>query len=69
MITCLLSSRQAAVTPQAGIVLAPAIHDGKPIIAGFRLPATVVVESLAGGMTFERCSENMTSQPTTFAQL
>lgn len=38
---------------QAGIVLAPAIHDGKPIIDGTRLPVAVVVGSLAGGMTFE----------------
>jgi uncharacterized protein (DUF433 family) len=35
------------------IVLDPAIHHGKPIIRGTRVPVTVVVGSLAGGMTFE----------------
>ncbi len=35
------------------IVIDPAIHHGKPIIRGTRLPVTVVVGSLAGGMTFE----------------
>jgi len=35
------------------IVLDPAIHHGKPVIRGTRVPVTVVVGSLAGGMTFE----------------
>jgi uncharacterized protein (DUF433 family) len=35
------------------IVIDPAIHHGKPVIRGTRLPVTVVVGSLAGGMTFE----------------
>jgi len=35
------------------IVLDPNICHGKPIIRGTRLPVTVVVGSLAGGMTFE----------------
>ncbi len=35
------------------IVIDPAICDGKPVIRGTRLPVTVVVGSLAGGMTFE----------------
>jgi uncharacterized protein (DUF433 family) len=35
------------------IVLDPAIAHGKPVIRGTRLPVTVVVGSLAGGMTFE----------------
>jgi uncharacterized protein (DUF433 family) len=34
------------------IVIDPAIHDGKPIIRGTRLPITIVLGSLAGGMTF-----------------
>ena len=35
------------------IVLDPAIAHGKPIIRGTRLPVSIVVGSLAGGMTFE----------------
>jgi len=35
------------------IVLDSAIFHGKPVIRGTRLPVTVVVGSLAGGMTFE----------------
>ena len=35
------------------IVLHPHVCHGKPIIRGTRLPVTVVVGSLAGGMTFE----------------
>ena len=39
--------------PLNRIVLDPAIVHGKPVIRGTRLPVTVVVGSLAGGMTFE----------------
>ena len=35
------------------IVLDPHVCHGKPIIRGTRLPVTVVVGSLANGMTFE----------------
>jgi uncharacterized protein (DUF433 family) len=35
------------------IVLDPAICHGKPVIRGSRVPVTVVVGSLAGGMTFD----------------
>jgi uncharacterized protein (DUF433 family) len=35
------------------IVIDPAILHGKPVIHGTRVPVTVVVGSLAGGMTFE----------------
>jgi uncharacterized protein (DUF433 family) len=35
------------------IVLDPAVSHGKPIIRGTRVAVTVVVGSLAGGMTFE----------------
>ncbi len=35
------------------IVIDPAICHGKPIIRGTRMPVTLVVGSLAGGMTFE----------------
>ena len=35
------------------IVLDPVICHGKPVIRGTRLPVTVVVGSLASGMTFE----------------
>jgi uncharacterized protein (DUF433 family) len=42
-------------TPQhhGRIVLDPVICHGKPIIRGTRVPVTVVVGSLAGGMTFD----------------
>jgi uncharacterized protein (DUF433 family) len=35
------------------IVIDPNICHGKPVIRGTRVPVTVVVGSLAGGMTFE----------------
>jgi uncharacterized protein (DUF433 family) len=35
------------------IVIDAAICHGKPVIRGTRVPVTVVVGSLAGGMTFE----------------
>lgn len=35
------------------IVIDPTICDGKVVIRGTRLPVTVIVGSLAGGMTFE----------------
>jgi uncharacterized protein (DUF433 family) len=35
------------------IVIAPAICYGKPVIRGTRMPVTLVIGSLAGGMTFE----------------
>jgi uncharacterized protein (DUF433 family) len=35
------------------IVIDPNIAHGKPVIRGTRVPVTVVVGSLAGGMTFE----------------
>lgn len=35
------------------IVLDPAIAHGRPTIQGTRLPVSIVVGSLAGGMTFE----------------
>ena len=38
---------------QNRIVLDPAVADGRPIIRGTRLPVSIVVGSLAGGMTFE----------------
>jgi uncharacterized protein (DUF433 family) len=42
-----------ATTNPNRIVIDPAICDGKPVIQGTRLPVSVVVGSLAGGMTFE----------------
>lgn len=35
------------------IVIDPAICHGKPVVRGTRVPVTVIVGSLAGGMTFE----------------
>lgn len=35
------------------IVIDPAIGHGKPVIRGTRVPVSIVVGSLAGGMTFE----------------
>jgi uncharacterized protein (DUF433 family) len=35
------------------IVIDPNICHGKPVIRGTRVPVTIVVGSLAGGMTFE----------------
>lgn len=38
---------------QDRIVLDPAVNHGKPIIRGTRVPVTIVIGSLAGGMSFE----------------
>jgi uncharacterized protein (DUF433 family) len=44
----------STMAPQDRIVIDPAVHHGKPVIRGTRVPVTVVVGSLAGGMTFEQ---------------
>jgi len=41
------------MNPQSRIVIDPEICHGKPVIRGTRVPVTVVVGSLASGMTFE----------------
>jgi uncharacterized protein (DUF433 family) len=41
------------MAPSNRVVLDPAVLHGKPVIRGTRLPVTLVVGSLAGGMTFE----------------
>jgi uncharacterized protein (DUF433 family) len=38
---------------QDRIAFDPAVCHGKPVIRGTRVPVTVVVGSLAGGMTFD----------------
>jgi uncharacterized protein (DUF433 family) len=35
------------------IVIDPAICHGKPVVRGTRMPVTLIVGSLAGGMTFD----------------
>lgn len=35
------------------IVIDPAICHGKPVVRGTRIPVSLIVGSLAGGMTFE----------------
>jgi uncharacterized protein (DUF433 family) len=41
------------MTASDRIVLDPAICYGKPVIRGSRVPVTIVVGSLASGMTFD----------------
>jgi uncharacterized protein (DUF433 family) len=41
------------MTEHPGIVLDRSICHGKPVIRGTRVPVTLLVGSLAGGMTFE----------------
>jgi uncharacterized protein (DUF433 family) len=36
------------------IVIDPAICHGKPVVRGTRMPVSLIVGSLAGGMTFEQ---------------
>ena len=36
------------------IVIDPAICHGKPVIQGTRMPVSLIVGSLAGGMSFEQ---------------
>ena len=42
------------ITPQ--VTLDPAIHHGTPVVAGTRVPVTIVLGSLAGGMSQEEVS-------------
>jgi uncharacterized protein (DUF433 family) len=35
------------------ITIDPNIHHGAPVITGTRVPASIVIGSLAGGMSFE----------------
>jgi uncharacterized protein (DUF433 family) len=41
------------MTEHPRIILDPSICHGRPVIRGSRVPVTVVVGSLAGGMAFE----------------
>lgn len=41
----------------------PAICHGKPVIRGTRMPVTLVVGSLAGGMTFEQVQDEYDLTP------
>jgi uncharacterized protein (DUF433 family) len=41
------------MSSQSHIVLDPAICHGRSVIRGTRVPVTIVIGSLAGGMTFE----------------
>lgn len=41
------------MTASDRIILDPAICRGKPVIRGSRVPVTIIVGSLAGGMTFD----------------
>jgi len=41
------------MTDHPRIVIDSAVSHGKPVIRGSRVPVTVIVGSLAGGMTFE----------------
>ncbi|MGH8320191.1 MAG: DUF433 domain-containing protein [Steroidobacteraceae bacterium] len=45
--------RTQVLSLQDRIILDPAVVKGRPIIRGTRLPVTVVVGSLVGGMTFQ----------------
>ena len=46
------------------IIIDPAICHGKPVIRGTRMPVTLVVGSLAAGMTFEEVQReyNLTAE-------
>jgi uncharacterized protein (DUF433 family) len=45
------------------IVIDPAICHGKPVIRGTRMPVTLVVGSLAGGMSFEQIQQEYDLTP------
>ncbi len=45
------------------IVIDPAICHGKPVIRGTRMPVTLVVGSLAGGMSFEQVQQEYDLTP------
>lgn len=45
------------------VVIDPAICHGKPVIRGTRMPVTLVVGSLAGGMTFEQVQDEYDLTP------
>ncbi len=39
------------------IVIDPAICHGKPVISGTRIPVSIVIGSLAGGMSYEQLQQ------------
>lgn len=41
------------MTDHSRVVIDPAVAHGKPVIRGSRVPVTLIVGRLAGGMTFE----------------
>lgn len=43
----------ATMTSPDRIVIDPSVAHGRPVIRGTRIPVTVIVGSLAGGMSFE----------------
>lgn len=43
---------------QDRVVMAPDIHHGDPCIKGTRIPVTIIVGSLADGMTFAEIIDN-----------
>jgi uncharacterized protein (DUF433 family) len=44
---------RSVMTASDRIIIDPAICHGKPVIRGSRVPVTIVVGSLAGGMSFD----------------
>lgn len=50
------------MSAQNRIIIDAAIHHGKPVIRGTRIPVTIVAASLVGGMSFEEiaCEYNIT---------
>ena len=43
-----------------GVTVDPTVHHGAPVVAGTRVPVSLVVGSLAGGMTKEQVMEEYT---------
>ncbi len=39
--------------PHDRVVIDPIVSHGRPVIRGTRVPVTIVIGSLAGGMTFD----------------
>jgi uncharacterized protein (DUF433 family) len=47
----------------ARIVLDPAVHHGKPVIRGTRVPVATVIGSLAGGMSMKEVAWEYEIEP------
>jgi len=63
ILVVIMASIMTAAASRDRIVIDPAVAHGKPIIRGTRIPVTLIVGSLAGGMSFEEVEREYDLSP------